>query len=453
MADILVSYARTDRKRVAPIVALLEATGWSVQYDPAGEDGDASAPERESAPAGCVVAAWSIDSVDSAAVLDAASRGLTRGVLISVSIDFSRPPRELEQAPSIVLAGWTGDATSPKAGELLTAVGDLLARGGTRAPTQPAPTEPAEVVDADAPPAAGQPAVVEGEPPGDRTPEALPKPHVYPEPAERLPEPTPEEEAAEPVWAFPDEPEDEDFASRRLPPVLLRERGQHPMPPAMQADAGRTPIARRFVAVAAVAGVMIVAAAGALWMMEWLGGPTPGGEAAAVETAPAPSARPVATAPARSQETKPQAAKPPESQTPQSKLQESKIRQAKTKEAKTQEAKPREIQPTPAALPKEVEIEDLLGQVTPRVEQLLADARRLIAIGDIRGAREVLGAPETAHSGSLTFLLAETYDPNILPAALKSALADPRRAGALYRKARDLGDGRAQARLDWLTAN
>jgi hypothetical protein len=59
----------------------------------------------------------------------------------------------------------------------------------------------------------------------------------------------------------------------------------------------------------------------------------------------------------------------------------------------------------------------------------------------------VLAAPETANSGSLTFLLAETYDPNVLPPALKAVLADPERARSLYRKARDLGDGRAQARL------
>jgi hypothetical protein len=141
--------------------------------------------------------------------------------------------------------------------------------------------------------------------------------------------------------------------------------------------------------------------------------------------------------------TRPSNAKPPEA-----KPQEVKPQEVKSQEAKSQEAKSQDIQPTPAALPKDkgVEIEDLLGQVTPRVEELLTDARRLIRIGDIRGARAVLGAPETATSGSLTFLLAETFDPNILPPALK-ALGDLERARSLYRKARDLGDGRAQARL------
>jgi hypothetical protein len=427
MADILLSYERTDRQRVAPIVALLETHGWSVQWEPASDD---PAAEREQAAAGCIIAAWSIDSLESAAVLGVASRGLTRGTLVSVSIDFSRPPRELEQAPSLALAGWTGDASSPRAQELLAAVGDLLARAPAAALTQP-PAEPA-TARAFAPPAEAQPAEFYVEPAGE--PEVQPEPEVYAEPTERVPELIRDEGAAEPVWAFPDEPE-EDRARHRPPPVLLRERGQHPTPGPMPPAARRTSLARRLVAVAAVAGVAIISAAGVLWLMEWQGGQPSGTEVATTEVAPAPSSKPVAapTAPDRGQKTKVQAVKP---------------QAFKPQEAKPQEAKP--IQPTPAALPKDVEIEDLLGQVTPRVEELLADARRLIGIGDIRGARQVLAAPETARSGSLTFLLAETYDPNILPAALKDALADPQRARALYRKARDLGDGRAQGRLDVL---
>ena len=35
MADIFVSYARSDKARVAPLVAALEAKGWSVWWDPA----------------------------------------------------------------------------------------------------------------------------------------------------------------------------------------------------------------------------------------------------------------------------------------------------------------------------------------------------------------------------------------------------------------------------------
>ena len=34
MADVFVSYARTDKPRVAPLVAAIEARGWSVWWDP-----------------------------------------------------------------------------------------------------------------------------------------------------------------------------------------------------------------------------------------------------------------------------------------------------------------------------------------------------------------------------------------------------------------------------------
>ena len=34
MADVFVSYARSDKARVAPLVAAIEAKGWSVWWDP-----------------------------------------------------------------------------------------------------------------------------------------------------------------------------------------------------------------------------------------------------------------------------------------------------------------------------------------------------------------------------------------------------------------------------------
>ena len=40
MADIFVSYARFDKARVAPIVAALEAQGWSVWWDPSIAPGE-----------------------------------------------------------------------------------------------------------------------------------------------------------------------------------------------------------------------------------------------------------------------------------------------------------------------------------------------------------------------------------------------------------------------------
>jgi hypothetical protein len=488
MADILLSYERTDRQRVAPLVALLEACGWSVQWDPAGE-ANAHGPVD----AACIIAAWSIDSVESEAVWAVASHGLASGILVSVSIDFSRPPQELGEAPSIALAGWTGDASSPRAQELVAAVEGLLAQALERAPKkapEPAPTrsyaapaahlsEPAARATVEPPAVPAAPAAREVEVPGESAPGAQWPPAFDPEPEppwppafprqrqtqagvevdldfqEPPPEPVPalilREGTTEPVWAFPEETvEEEAQRTPHLPPVLLRERGlpfrshgdEAPAPP---------PAPRRSLAgpvIGLVAGLAIVVAAATFWATEYLASPPHGGETASVDTASEPDSKPAAksaatpavatlTPPVRPMEPKPPEAKPPE---------------AKSPEPESHDAKPQEVQPTPAALPqdKDVGIEDILGQMTPRVEQLLADARTLIRIGDFRGARQVLTAPETTRSGLLTFLLAETYDPNVLPAAQKGTFADPGRAKALYRKAHDLGDGRAQARLDAL---
>jgi hypothetical protein len=89
-----------------------------------------------------------------------------------------------------------------------------------------------------------------------------------------------------------------------------------------------------------------------------------------------------------------------------------------------------------------------------RVDDLLLQAKRRIESGDVPGARDILQAPEIGTSAAMAFLLAETYDPNMLASwQTRGVMANPERARALYQKARDLGDSRAQQRLDWLTAN
>jgi len=83
MADIFLSYKRTDRERVAPVVGLLESHGWSVWWDTridAGEKWD-EVIERELDAASC---AWSANSVDSRWVRSEASEGLDRGILVPV---------------------------------------------------------------------------------------------------------------------------------------------------------------------------------------------------------------------------------------------------------------------------------------------------------------------------------------------------------------------------------
>lgn len=144
MADIFLSYARADRERVGPIVALLESCGWSVWSDArinAGETWD-KVIERELAAASCVVVAWSAESVDSRWVRSEASEGLDRGILVPAHLDAAKPPLEFKLVQSINLADWGGDASSPRARELIGAVGKLLARMPAQGGAEGAPSVP-----------------------------------------------------------------------------------------------------------------------------------------------------------------------------------------------------------------------------------------------------------------------------------------------------------------------
>jgi hypothetical protein len=65
----------------------------------------------------------------------------------------------------------------------------------------------------------------------------------------------------------------------------------------------------------------------------------------------------------------------------------------------------------------------------------------------------LLQTSDTASSGPLTFMLAETYDPSMLAiwqVKPDGISANPERARALYTRARDLGETRALQRLEWL---
>lgn len=121
--------------------------------------------------------------------------------------------------------------------------------------------------------------------------------------------------------------------------------------------------------------------------------------------------------------------------------------------AASADPRPPEVTPPPAAERPVAPVRAARAEpVRSRADILLAQARRRIESGDIPGARQVLQAPETATSGPMTFMLAETYDPNMLASwQTRGVTANPQRARALYQRARDLGDDRAEQRLDWLT--
>jgi hypothetical protein len=202
-----------------------------------------------------------------------------------------------------------------------------------------------------------------------------------------------------------------------------------------------------------VAGLVVVVPA-VLWLSGWLGGPQAKAVVArhqsTAEAAPVRVAevKPVKVQTATAAEsprvrvTAPPAAEP---QQPKVAILAAPPPRAEPPPART-EPPPARLEPPPP--PPRAE------PVRSRADELVAQARRMIETGDIPGARTVLQVAEASSSGPMTFMLAETYDPNMLASwQTRGITANPERARALYQKARDLGEGRAQQRLDWLTGN
>jgi adenylate cyclase len=108
VADIFVSYSRTDKKRVAPLVAALEAHGWSVWWDPEitpGDEFDAMiGAELEAARA--VVVVWTRNSVDSRWVKGEARDAADRGVLVPVRFENARLPIDVRAIHTTELDDW-----------------------------------------------------------------------------------------------------------------------------------------------------------------------------------------------------------------------------------------------------------------------------------------------------------------------------------------------------------
>ena len=108
VADIFLSYSRTDKARVAPLVAALEAQGWSVWWDPEitpGDEFDALiGAELERARA--VVVVWSTSSVDSRWVKGEARDAADRGVLVPVRFDNARLPIDVRSIHTTDLDAW-----------------------------------------------------------------------------------------------------------------------------------------------------------------------------------------------------------------------------------------------------------------------------------------------------------------------------------------------------------
>ncbi|MFO1392354.1 MAG: TIR domain-containing protein [Steroidobacteraceae bacterium] len=115
MADIFVSYSRQDKTRVAPLVAALEAEGWSVWWDPditPGEEFD-TLISRELEQARALVVVWTSVSVESRWVRGEARDAADRGVLVPVRYAEAKLPIDFRAVHTTDLDGWSSDASGP----------------------------------------------------------------------------------------------------------------------------------------------------------------------------------------------------------------------------------------------------------------------------------------------------------------------------------------------------
>ncbi len=147
--DIFLSYSRGDQALAIPIIAALEAAGFSVWWDGLLEAGSVYTltTERALEEAAAVVVLWSAASVGSHWVRDEATIGRDERRMVPISIDGTKPPLGFRQFQSIDLSGWSGDADAAefrnivKVIEQLTGTASALRRPDARrlrTPTSPA---------------------------------------------------------------------------------------------------------------------------------------------------------------------------------------------------------------------------------------------------------------------------------------------------------------------------
>jgi len=130
MADVFVSYARTDKARVAPLVAAIEAQGWSVWWDPEISPGQEFDRQISAAlkTAAAVVVVWTPTSVESRWVRGEARDAADRGVLVPVRFEGAELPIDVRAIHTTDLDDWGENPRSPQVQELLRALGAIIAR-------------------------------------------------------------------------------------------------------------------------------------------------------------------------------------------------------------------------------------------------------------------------------------------------------------------------------------
>ena len=128
--DVFVSYKSEDRARLTPLVAALEAEGFSVWWDAhigTGTDWRDEIQQHLDA-ARCLIVAWSQRSVgpDGHFVCDEAGRARKAGRYVPIKIDEVDPPLGFGGVQALSFVGWKGKRSDPRFVALVAAVHQLL---------------------------------------------------------------------------------------------------------------------------------------------------------------------------------------------------------------------------------------------------------------------------------------------------------------------------------------
>ena len=153
MADVFISYTRSDRERVREIADAIERAGFSVWWDPTLLPGDdyRDVIERELNACACAIVCWSETSVKSRWVRDEAEEALAQEKLVPINLDGSRPPLGFRGVQAESFEDWDGSADAEGWRRLILQV-TALARGEISGALEPetlpatpeAPKNPAE---------------------------------------------------------------------------------------------------------------------------------------------------------------------------------------------------------------------------------------------------------------------------------------------------------------------
>ena len=149
MADVFLSYARSNARDATRIAGGLRSSGFSVWFDeklPAHRAySDVIEEELEAAKA--VLVLWSSEAVRSHWVRSEANRGRETGRLVQVRLDDARLPMPFDQIQCADLRGWTNDPDGPawrSVVDSITALAGGPETGAQRLP-RPGPARPSLV--------------------------------------------------------------------------------------------------------------------------------------------------------------------------------------------------------------------------------------------------------------------------------------------------------------------